>query len=231
MMMKLHPLTHILCAAILMICTVTLSLPRGYIVLGILFAVALSIPGRTGFTMTGGFFRIVLLGAVFLFLIHGIQWVPFGISYKGIVTSLEGFLRIAAPVGGVIYLSKQIRSEELFALLVDLRTPPALILIIFRTLWLIPRLTDRMNEVVVAQKMRGMRVRTHMQRLRALFPTVNPIISSMIHEISVNSLTITAHGFLSPGPKSHITKLVFGTGDIIAIISTIVIAAGAAWLF
>ena len=122
--------------------------------------------------------------------------------------------RIAAPVTGMIYLSRRITSEELFSMLIEYRVPPELILIMFRTLWLVPRLTERIEEVLNAQKLRGMRVDTSMMRVRALLPTLSPILSSMLNEISVNSLIMTTRGFLMPGIKTHYTPLRFTARDV-----------------
>ena len=107
----------------------------------------------------------------------------------------------------------------MFALLVDLRVPPAAILVLFRTIWLIPRLRIMMENVVTAQKLRGMPVDSLSRRFHAFAPTLSPLFSSMVDEISENSLVITTRGFLLPGRKSHLTPLSFGARDIIATIS------------
>jgi len=214
----LHPATHFLIVFEIMCIAVTLPTVASAVVLGLFFFLALVLPSRTEFSLTGKFLKILVLGSMFLFLIHGVSLEPLGLSRTGLAIGVESFIRIAAPVIGVIYLSRRIRSEELFAMLIDYRVPPSLILILFRTLWLVPRLTERMDEVVTAQKLRGMRIETTGQRIRALIPTLNPIFSSMLGEISINSLTITARGFLSPGMKTHIVPLSYSRVDIVVIV-------------
>lgn len=213
----LHPATHFLIALEFISIAVALPTVTGSVVLGLFFLLALVLPSRTEFNLTGKFLKILGFGALFLFLIHGISVHPIRLSRVGLVISIESFVHIAAPVVGVIYLSRRIRSEELFAMLIDYRVPPSLILILFRTMWLVPRLTERIDEVVTAQKLRGMRIETTGQRIRALIPTLNPIFSSMLGEISINSLTITARGFLSPGMKTHIVPLSYGSVDAVVI--------------
>jgi len=227
--MKLNPATHILIALEIAFFAIATPIVTGAIILSIFFVISLTIPSRTEFRLTGKFIKILCVGALFLFLIHGVHWNPPGISYEGLFIGLDSFIRIASPVICVIYLSRRICAEELYAMLIDYRIPPSLILIFFRTLWLVPRLTERMDEVVTAQKLRGMRIETTMQRVRALIPTLNPIFSSMLNEISTNSLTLTTRGFLSPGRKTHYTPLRYRWTDT-AIIAVITFILGVLWL-
>ena len=223
MNMKIHPLTHIVLAAELAFLTVIPDLFQGLAVLILWFMFIFIIPKRTETKVTFVFIKVLAVAALFLFLIHGIHWSPPEISVDGIYAGLVNFTHIAAPVVGIIYLSRMIHSEEMFALLIGLRVPPVIILIIFRTLWLVPRFIERINEVITAQKLRGMKIESISERIRALIPTINPIFSSMLEEISENSLTITARGLLQPGRKSHYTILKFDSVNrIITIAITII---------
>jgi len=224
----LHPSTHMLIAAEIMCFAIGLPTVTGTALLAIFFLTALGIPSRTEFRLTWKFIKILGLGALFLFLIHAVRWNPPGFSREGMLIGVESFTRIASPVIGVIYLSRRVRSEELFAMLIDCRVPPSVILILFRTLWLVPRLTERMDEVVTAQKLRGMRVETTMQRIHALIPTLNPIFSSMLTEISMNSLILSSRGFISPGRKTHLTALRYRPVDI-AVITGLTFFLGVLW--
>jgi len=226
--MRLNPATHIIIALEITFFAISLPAVTGTEVLFFFFIISLSIPARTDFRLTGEFLKILGVGAVFLFLIHGVHWHPLGIAHDGLLTGLESLTRIATPVICVIYLSRRIRSEELFAMLIDYRVPPLIILILFRTLWLVPRLTERMDEVLTAQKLRGMRIETTMQRIRALIPTLNPIFSSMLNEISVNALTMTTRGFLLPGRKTHFTPLSYRWTDK-AVIAGLTFFLGVLW--
>jgi len=211
--MKLHPATHIAVAVEVSFLVIALPFPADSVLLALLYAVVLLIPARTGFRRTMTFMKVLAAAALFLALIHAVRWTPVGLSADGIATALKSFNRIAVPFAGIIYLSKTVSSEELFALLVDMRVPPPVILILFRTVWLVPRLMGRTDEVLAMQRMRGLRIESPLHRLRAVLPTLSPIFSSMIDEISQNSLTITARGFLSPGRKSHLLAISFSAAD------------------
>ena len=216
--MKFHPITHIIVAAELAAFTVILPVYDGLALLAIWLLLTLVVPQRTDTKLTKTFIKVLAAAAFFLFLIHGVKWIPPGISAEGLKAGLISFTHIAAPVTFIIYLSRKVQSEEIFALLIDFRVPPALVLILFRTIWLVPRFVEKIDEVVTAQKLRGMRIETAAERFRALLPTLGPIFSSMFEEISENSLTLTTRGFLQPGSKSHLIVLRYGRIDLIIIV-------------
>jgi energy-coupling factor transporter transmembrane protein EcfT len=224
--MPIHPLTHIVIA--IEFCALAATAPPETSPAIILFglAVTAAVPRRTDTNLLRPFLSVLGIAALFLFLIHGVRLNPPGISREGILRGLAGFSHIAPPVIAALYLSRRIRSEELFALLVDLRVPPAAILILFRTIWLVPRLTERMDETVAALRLRGMPTDSLAGRMRALVPSLGSVFSSMFAEISDNSLIMTARGFLRSGPKSHLTSLHFGAADVAAVfLITLILAA------
>ena len=213
--MKLHPLTHIITTLELAVLVVILPVHQGGLVLFLCLPAALLVPSRTGTKMTVSFLKILAAAAFFLFLMHGVRLFPPGLSGEGMRTGFIGFLHVAVPVTAVIHLSRRVTAEELYSLLIDLKVPPVAILVLYRTLWLVPRLMERMDEVVTAQKLRGMKVDSTLKRARAVIPTLSPVFSSMIDEISQNSLTLTARGFLRSGTKSHLLPLRFRCLDAV----------------
>jgi|GEM_PF-4326576 energy-coupling factor transporter transmembrane protein EcfT len=212
--MKFHPLTHILVSIELAAILLILPAVHGFIACALWLFLSLVMPNRTATRLTPVFIKLLFVAAFFLFLIHGISLRELSISIHGIMAVPDSFIHIATPVAAIIYLSRNIRLEELYALLLDLRIPPVIIFILFRTLWLVPRFVERIDEVITAQKLRGMRIEKIPDRFRALIPTLGPIFSSMIEEISENSLTLTARGFLGPGDKTHVTPLSYSRADI-----------------
>jgi energy-coupling factor transporter transmembrane protein EcfT len=221
--MKLHPLTHIIIITGFGICTVVLPEAAGIICLAIGLVAAFSVRSRTDVALGKLFVKVLITALLFLFLLHGVTWRPIGISPEGSMKGMNSFIKICVPFIVVLYLSKRIRSEEFFALLLDLRIPPIIILILFRTLWLIPRLTERIDEVTMAQQLRGMPIETSLQRIRAIIPTLIPIFTSMVEEIFSNSVVMTISGFLRPGKKSHLIILNYHLRD--GFLSVLTIAA------
>lgn len=223
--MPLHPLTHIIIT--IEFCALAATAPPELGLAVILFGavITMAVPRRTDTNLIRPFLCILGLAALFLFLMHGVRWNPPGITHAGMLAGLESFIRIAAPVIAVLHLSRHIRSEELYALLLDLRAPPAAILILFRTIWLVPRLTERMEETVAALRLRGMPTDTLHGRISALAPSLGVVFSSMFAEISDNSLVLAARGFLRHGTRTHMLELRFRTADAAAAaLSTLILA-------
>ena len=226
--MSLHPLTHIIVAGEIALLSAVLPVDGSAVVFSFGLFAALVIPSRTEVRITGTLLRVLALAGLFLFLIHGVRWNPPGVIFEGLRTGLASFLHIAAPITAVIYLSRRIRAEELFAFLLDIRVSAAAILILFRTIWLVPRLTERMDEVITAMKLRGIRIETPIQRMKVLAPALGTIFASMIREISENSLTLASRGFLRHSRKTHLLALPYGRYDTtLIIISTLIMVV--AW--
>ncbi len=209
----LHPITHVFVTSAFAVSAAFAPVESGLAI--VLFAIVASsaIPRRTDTDLVGPFLRILVLAAVFLFLINGVRWNPPGITRAGIVSAAESFIHVAIPVTAVLYLSRRIRSDELYSFLVDLRVPPAAILVLFRTLWLVPRLKERMDETLTALRLRGMPSGSFVARFRTLAPSLGVVFSSMFGEISENALVATARGFLLPGRKTHLLELRYGAAD------------------
>lgn len=224
----LHPLTQIILAIGFVAAVVGTPLEEGLAVLLFGLGATLAVPSRTESRLVRPFLSVLGIAALFLLLLHGIQWHPPEITRAGLSEGLDRFLNIAGPVVAVLYLSRRIRPEELFVLLLDLRVPPTVVLIFFRTLWLVPRFTARMDETLIALRLRGMPVDSPLQRIRALAPSLGTIFASLFSEITDNSLVIAVRGFLHPGPKTHRLVLPFGVRDG-AVIALVLLMMGILW--
>jgi energy-coupling factor transporter transmembrane protein EcfT len=223
--MPFHPLTHIIIAIEFCALAVTSPPEAGLPVILFGLVVTAVVPQRTETNLLRPFLGILGLAALFLFLMHGVRWNPPGISHEGVLAGVPGFIRIAATVTAVLHLSRSIRSEELFALFIDLRIPPAVILILFRTIWLVPRLKERMEETVAALRLRGMPTDTMPGRIRALAPSLGVVFSSMFAEISDNSIVLAARGFLRRGIRTHLVEIRYRSTDAAAMaLSTLILA-------
>ena len=110
--MKLHPLTHIVIALDMALLAATLPVGMGIIVLVLGLSIAVFSPARTETRFTGAFLKVLTVGAFFLVLIHGFRLRPPGIAFDGVITAVNSFINIAAPVAAVMYLAKRIRPEE-----------------------------------------------------------------------------------------------------------------------
>jgi energy-coupling factor transporter transmembrane protein EcfT len=217
--MKLHPVTFIIIAFECALLTVLLPVWKGFAAFIILFATVAVIPSKTDVETGGVFMRFLIIAAFFLFLINGVKWFPTGIDLAGIENGTNSFVNIGACFLFIVLVSKTLHSEEIFALMVSLKIPSSIILIFFRTAWLVPRFSAKMRDVLAAQKLRGMRVSSFTERAGAVIPALNPIISAMFEEIARNALVITSRGFLAHGVKSSRLELAFSAVDYFLILT------------
>lgn len=221
--MKLHPVAHVVIVLDLVLVTFCVPVIPGLAILGAFCAAVLITPSRTGTRLAGPFLKLILFAAVFLVLLHGIQWRPLQILPAGMREAAGSFRLIASVVVSILYLARQITGEEMYALFLDFRIPPSIILILFRTLWLVPRFIERIDEVVLAQKLRGMPVDSAFSRARAVVPSFTPIFASMLEETFEQAMIITIRGFLEPGLKTHTSVLAFRGRDWMVIIFSVLI--------
>ena len=89
---------------------------------------------------------------------------------------------------------------------------------------------SRIDDVITAQRLRGMRIEGLFARMKALQPTLGPVFSSMLEEISENALVMGARGFMQPGRKTHLIRLRFGFPDAILLLIILTVTVYI-WLF
>lgn len=217
--MPLHPLTQFMIAASFLASVLTLPLTFSGLFVPVAFLGVAAIPPRTEVTKILPFLKLLAIGAVSLVLIHGVRWLPPGIDRDGLTDAAGYLVRIGAVFVSILYLIRQVTGDDLFAVLLDLHVPRPLILILFRTVWLLPRFIERTREVTTAQQLRGMRIDTARARLRAVLPSLIPITVSMLYETYDHAMTMTIRGFLTPGAKTHVHPLRFGFGDAVAMLA------------
>ena len=231
--MILHPVSYFILALDLVIAILVLPPLYGAASVAVILCALAVAPGRTGTRIARPFMKLFAVGTVFLFLIHAVTWHPVGISPDGLVVMCRAVARIGAVIAAVTYLAGRVTGNELYALMIDLRVPPAAILILFRTLWLVPRFMERIDEVILAQRLRGMRLEGFRDRTAAVLPALTPVFASMLDETWAHAMTMTIRGFLEPGRKTHRLALPFrgrdGAVAVAGIAAAILMLTGGAW--
>lgn len=222
----LHPLTSILIAIECSLLILHIPSGRGFGLLAACLAATLTVPSRTTGRLTVPFVRVLIIAALFTAAIHCVRFSPLTIDYEGSREGLTSFVTISVPVVCVLFLSRRITQDELYAFLIDLRFPPSVILVLFRTIWLIPRMLERTDEVLAALKLRSVPIDTPVRRLMAVAPAISTIMSSMLSEITDNALVITARGFLLPTKKTHMLPLHYTPRDAVVSVFTTVLVIG-----
>jgi energy-coupling factor transporter transmembrane protein EcfT len=217
---KLYPLTYIIISFQFGFLTVILPEPQSLVVLAVWCSVTLMMPSPEKDRITKPMFRVMLISWIFLFLIHGIRYYPLSIDTVGMNRALDAFTRFAAPALAVVWIYRRVEPEEMYALLIDLGLPISWVVMIFRIFWLVPRFMERLDDVLMAQRLRGMKIESYGERMRAVVPSLFPVITSLFEEITENSLVQHSRGLLEPGKKTHVTELNFSFTDISALLLT-----------
>ena len=170
------------------------------------------------------FIKVWLTAGFFLTMIHGLHF-PGGISIdsEGLRISGRSFFRIGALMVSFLWLARSVKEEELYAFFIDLRLPPPFIYLIFQTVFLIPRFGERAMVILTAQQARGFIFKGLCNRVRALFLIFPPMFASMLYELEETAASLSARGLHSPGRKSHLCNIEFGSIDLFIIIGLIIL--------
>jgi energy-coupling factor transport system permease protein len=162
--------------------------------------------------------RLLFPLIIALILIHGL-FNPINhtiiFSFWGFSMGLEGLLFAALIV-------TRLAMTLSVSLLLMVTTPPAHLIQAFQEsglpfglaylfgspLLLIPQLTERVQVIQSAQQARGLEIQgTILQRIRAFFPLVAPLIFGSLVDVEDRSLALEVRGFSAPFKKTHFVEL------------------------
>jgi energy-coupling factor transporter transmembrane protein EcfT len=213
-----HPLPPFIAAGLFVAAVFfqTLAFKAALVVLGLV--VALMLP-RIGDRDPGRLLlRVSIVAAVFLALIHGFYWEGGPNLERGALRgAAEAWLNIAALLVATLALVRRIRSEDIYAFLLDLRVPPSVILIVLSGLAIVPRIGRRAHDVHQAQQLRGFAIRGIRNRLRAYRVLLAPLLSTTVYELEDTAASLAARGLHFPGPKSHRTSFRISRPEVVVV--------------
>lgn len=172
------------------------------------------------------FLRLWLAAGFFLTIIHTINY-DNGLIFNqnGLYVAGKGFFRIGSLMVAFLWIIRTMKSEELYAMLIDLRLPVPVIYVIFQAVYLIPRLIERAKDILVAQQARGFILKGVHGRLKALVLILSPLFSTMIYELEEGAASIAARGLHAPGRKTHLCKIKFTALDAMLFVASIVVTS------
>lgn len=218
---KIHPLTRIFMSLLYLI--VVFRLPIRHQVMAIITGMIMAWGAKKLPSQDPGkiFLRLWFTAGLFLLIIHCIIYNN-GLVFDnhGFVTASKSFFRIGSLMIVFLWLSRTIKSEELYAMLMDIGLSMSLIYLLLRTIYTIPRLGSKANEILVAQQARGFVLKGIGNRIKGLQLILAPLFSSMVYELEESSASLTARGIIAPGRKSHFVELKFGPQDVLLIVSS-----------
>jgi energy-coupling factor transport system permease protein len=221
----LHPVTRLSIALsfIIFIWRIPLAYQAIAVFLGaiIIWGIAKPLPSQDPGNI---FLRLWLTAGFFLTMIHTISYDD-GLIFNQdrLYVAGKSFFRIGSLMVAFLWIIRTMKTEELYAMLIDLRLPIPVIYVIFQALYLIPRLIERAKDILVAQQARGFILRGVRRRIKALILILSPLFSTMIYELEEGAASIAARGLHAPGMKSHINTIRLTVLDSILIGISIII--------
>jgi len=215
----LHPLTKLVfsLAAIVIIFS-GLGGWLSAIIVGLLTMLLLWLAGLAG-QVVRSIFQLLALLTVVLFLVHGLfnpnnqtillELGPFAIGKEGLVFASTIVLRLAASLAASLLLVFTTHPAQLVQALTEVGLPHRLAYLLGSPLLLLPQIAGRVQIIQAAQQARGLETQGKLlQRVRALFPLVAPLVFSSLVDVEERSLALEVRGFSAPNPKTSLNELV-----------------------
>lgn len=241
----LHPLTKLsfsLAAAVIIF-----GGPGGWLAALLPGLLALLVLWRAGLfqqaTRTG--VRLLAPVTVMLFLIHGffspqnqtplLRLGPFALGEEGVTYAGLIVVRLAAVLAASLLLVFSTHPGELVQALTGAGVPHGLSYLLGSPLLLLPQIAGRVQVIQAAQQARGLETGgSLLQRARALFPLVAPLVFSALLDVEERSLALEVRGFSASVPKTSLRELVDTPGQRTArwallVLAGLLLAGGVLW--
>ena len=197
--------------------------------------------GRAAHTV----FRLLAPLTMVLFLIHSLfnpnnQTIlmhigPFDIGQEGMVYASLVVLRLAATLAASLVLVFSTHPAHLVQALAEAGLPYGLAYLLGSPLLLLPHIAGRVQVIQDAQQARGLETKgSLLQRVRALFPLVAPLVFSTLVDVEERSLALEVRGFSATNSKSSLNELKDTAGQrasrwVMVILAVLLLAAGIWW--
>ncbi|PKN94731.1 MAG: energy-coupling factor transporter transmembrane protein EcfT [Chloroflexi bacterium HGW-Chloroflexi-6] len=163
-------------------------------------------------------FRLTIFFAVILFLIHGffspenqttlLIAGPFALGKEGLAFAGLIVIRLAAMLAASLLLVISTHPAHLVQALAEAGLPYGLAYLLGSPLLLLPQMAARAQAIQAVQQARGLETQGNLlQRMRALFPLVAPLVFSALVDVEERSLALEVRGFSAPNPKASLNEL------------------------
>ena len=171
--------------------------------------------GRTGLIVFARFLPLLVMAAIFLTLIHVIIWSPFSVDTAGLHQAATFLGRLVVIFAAISLLNACINREELFATFVLFRVPSPMIFGIFRAFWILSKIPKRASDILLAQRMRGVRFGGPISKIHAIGAALHALINSTLLELEESVFGLVSRGIFQTGRKVSLTRVRLGPADAI----------------
>src|SRR6266508_4618144 len=235
---RLHPLTKISAAALVI--TATYLLPWLLAPLA-LFGMLLGLAYLSG--VAGPFLRaalrVLLPITISLFLIQGLLFPPPGatplplgpitLRREGLEFAFLTSTRLLTFTGTFLLLLQTTHPADLVFALTERGLPRSIGYILMVSLQIVPDMNARATAILEAPRSRGLETQGGLRRVRALTPLVGPLVVGALLDVEERAMALESRAYTAPGPKSSLRQLVDSIGQrtarllmLLAIVSLIV---------
>jgi energy-coupling factor transport system permease protein len=214
---RLNPLTKLSLAGFLLVAGLAAPGLWGTYLLFALGVLPLSLLAQVPRELLRMSFRVVLPFAISVFLIQGFLWPggtplagigPISLKEEGLAFATAATGRILMVVSSFLWFALTTRPDTLMTSLAQRGFPASLSYIIVATIQIVPRFQARAATILDAQRARGLETGGRfIQRVRAVFPLVVPLILSSLVDVEERALAIEARAFNRPGPKTSLFEI------------------------
>ena len=159
--------------------------------------------------------RLSLLSCIsfaFFFVVYGISFPSFVLSQSGVSLAFASWLRIVLILTSVIAGSQLVKRRRLFATLIRLGVPTYFMYPLFQGFALVERFQEKAASVLLALRLRGLRLRGPISRLLALVDAFAALFNGVLVEVDQRDLAHSAHGYhlMRPARTAPPEKMLMG---------------------
>ncbi|GKQ43438.1 ABC transporter permease [Companilactobacillus sp. RD055328] len=130
------------------------------------------------------------------------------ISIEGIVSGLYMSGRMLSLGSSLILFFEITSTQDIVANLKNTGVNPKVTYVMLASLQMIPEMKKQSNTIMEAQQSRGIETTGNIiTRLKALIPSVTPLVLSSILNTEEKALTLEARAFTIKGPKTSLHKI------------------------
>lgn len=215
---RLHPLTKL--AFSLSAVVIVFGAPGGWLPAAVPGLLAFFLLWQAGLAARVGrkIFHLLAPLAGVLFLVHGFfnplnktvifSVGSFAVGEEGLAFAALIVLRLASMLSASLLMAVTTHPAHLVQALSEAGLPYGLAYLLGSPLLLLPQLAGRVTAIQAAQQARGLETEGNLlQRTRALFPLVAPLVFSALVDVEERALALEVRGFSAPYQKTSLYEL------------------------
>ncbi|NOK62453.1 MAG: energy-coupling factor transporter transmembrane protein EcfT [Chloroflexi bacterium AL-W] len=214
---RLHPLTKLMAAVLIVVATYVITWVWLSIILVILLLLIAALNGLFK-RLIQVVRNIVLPVIISLFLIQGILFPPINatplplgpitLTYEGLLFALVVSTRLLVLTTTMILVLQTTPPADLVFALTERGLSRSIGYIILVALQIMPDMSARAKGILDTQRSRGLEFSTPLQRVRALVPLIGPLVTGALLDVEGRAMALESRAYTVRGPKTHLRQLI-----------------------